>query len=109
MAVLLLNAATATGAGPVITRRDLPSIHTVQATMGGTVVATAVVLDLEGSLDNSTWFSITSYTFDAADITAEAAMFHQANKPVRFIRLNLTTLTGGTAPTITAKYTGTKQ
>lgn len=104
MAVLLLNAATATGAGSVHIVRPRPSKHTVAATMGGTVVATAVTVDLEGSLDNSTWFSLDSHPFTAAEITAEAAMFHVVSRPVRYVRLNLVTLTGGTAPTVTGKY-----
>ena len=104
MAVLLLNAATATGAGSVHTVRTTPLRHTVAATMGGTVVATAVTVDLEGSLDNSTWFTLASHVFTAAEITAEAAMFHVVDRAVRYVRLNLITLTGGTAPTVTGKY-----
>jgi len=104
MAVLLLNAATATGAGSVHTVRTRPAKHTVQCTMGGDVVATAVTVDLEGSLDNSSWFSLASHAFTAAEITATSAMFHIVDKSVRYIRLNLTTLTGGTNPTVTGKY-----
>ena len=105
MAVLLLNAATATGAGSVFTVRTRPGKHTIQCAMGGDVVATAVTVDLEGSLDNSTWFSLASHAFTAAEITATSAMFHVVNKAVRYVRLNLTTLTGGTNPTVTGKYT----
>lgn len=104
MAVLLLNAATATGAGSVHTVRTRPSQHTIAATLGGDVVATAATVDLEGSLDNSTWFSLDSHAFNAAEITATSAMYHVVNRPVRYVRLNLTTLTGGTNPTVTAKY-----
>lgn len=104
MAVILLNAATATGASPTWTVRMKPVKHTVQATMGGTVVATAVTVDLEGSLDNIDFFTLASHIFTAAEITAEAAMFHVIDKPVRFVRSNLTTLTGGTDPTVTVKY-----
>ena len=108
MAVQLLNAATATGASASWAVRRVPRNHTVQATMGGTVVATAVTLDLEGSLDNSSWFQLANHVFTAAEITAEAAMFHAANKPTRYVRLNLTTLTGGTAPTVTGWYESEK-
>ena len=108
--VSLLSAATATGAGsstalgdfsPSGTTLGILSNFTVQATMGGGVVATAVTVALEGSIDNSNWFSLASHAFTAAEITAEAAMFHVVNKAVPFIRGNLTTLTGGTNPTIT--------
>lgn len=104
MAHRLLNAAAATGASSAQKVGQIPSAHTVQATMGGTVVATAVTLDLEGSLDNTTWFTLASHPFSAAEIVAEGAMFHVIDKPARYVRLNLTTLTGGTAPTVTAKY-----
>ena len=104
MAHTLLNAATATGAGSTQKVSMIPSSHTVAATMGGTVVATAVTVDLEGSLDDSTWFTLASHAFTAGEITAEAAMFHVADKPVRYVRANLTTLTGGTDPTVTVLY-----
>ena len=104
MAHLLLNAATATGAGSSIKVSQIPSEHTVQATMGGTVVATAVTVDLEGSLDGTTWAALASHPFTAGEISAEAAIFHIVDKPVRYVRANLTTLTGGTDPTVTVKY-----
>ena len=104
MAHTLLDAATATGAGSTQKTYSIPSAHTVAATMGGTVVATAVTVALEGSLDDSTWFTLASHVFTAAEITAEAAMFHIADKPVKFVRANLETLTGGTAPTVTVLY-----
>lgn len=104
MAHLLLNAATATGASSSLKVSQIPSQHTVQATMGGTVVATAVTVDLEGSLDGTTWATLASHAFSAGEITAEAALFHVVDKPVKYVRANLTTLTGGTAPTVTVKY-----
>ena len=104
MAILLLNAVTATGAGSSVAVRTIPAKHAVQATMGGTVVATAVTVDLEGSLDNTTWDALDSHAFSGAEITAEAAVWAVTDKPARYVRLNLTTLTGGTNPTVTAKY-----
>lgn len=104
MAHTLLDAATATGAGNTQQVRSIPDKHTVTVAMGGTVVATAVTVALEGSLDDSTYFELASHALSAAEITAEAAMFHIVDKPVRFVKANLTTLTGGTAPTITVLY-----
>jgi hypothetical protein len=72
--------------------------------MGGTVVATAVTVDLEGSLDNTTWFQLATHPFSAGDISAEGAMFHVIDKPVKYVRANLTALSGGTDPTVTVKY-----
>ena len=104
MAHTLLSAATSTGAGSSQRVSMIPSQHTIQATMGGTLVATAVTVDLEGSLDDSTWFQLARHAFSAGEISAEAAMFHVNDKPVKYVRANLITLTGGTAPTVTVKY-----
>ena len=104
MAHTLLNAADATGAGSTQRVSLIPSQHTVQATMGGTVVATAVTVDLEGSLDDTTWVQLARHAFSAGEISAEAAMFHVIDKPVKYVRANLITLTGGTDPTVTVKY-----
>ena len=104
MAHTLLNAATATGAGSSQKVSQIPSQHTVAATMGGTVVATAVTVDLEGSIDDTTWFQLARHVFSAGEISAEAAMFHVIDKPVRYVRANLIALTGGTDPTVTVKY-----
>ena len=104
MAHTLLNAATSTGAGSSQRLSLIPSDHTIQATMGGTVVATAVTVDLEGSIDDVTFFQLARHAFSAGEITAEGAMFHVIDKPVRYVRANLITLTGGTAPTVTVKY-----
>jgi hypothetical protein len=104
MAKVLLDAATATGSGERVRMNRKPSQHTLQATMGGTVVATAVTVDTEGSLDELTWFQIDQHVFSAGEITAEGAMWHITGTPVKFLRANLTTLTGGTAPTVTVKH-----
>jgi len=104
MAVKLLNAATATGASLTWAVRMKPRNHTVQFTITG--APTAVTVDLEGSLDDITWTSLASHVTSAGELAAAAAMFHVVDKPVRYTRINLTTLTGGTAPTITALYEG---
>ena len=106
MARTLLNAATGTGAGGTFKTNTIPDKHTVQVTMGGTVVATAVTVDLEGSLDGTFWQALASHALDAGEITAEGAIFHVVNAPIKYVRANLTTLTGGTAPTVTVKYLG---
>ena len=104
MAARLLDAVTATGAGGSVRMNQKPHAHTIQAMMGGTVVATAVTIDVEGSLDDSTWFQLVQHAFSAGEITAEGAMFHLADMPIKYIRSNLTTLTGGTAPTVTVLH-----
>lgn len=102
----LLDAVTVTGVGSSSTASaevgQLIKDHTVSVTTTGS--PTAVTMDLEGSLDDVTFFSLASHVFTAAEITAGNAMFHVVNKPVRFVQLNLTTLTGGTSPTVTGLH-----
>jgi len=104
MSVILLNAVTATGVGQSFQNNNGFVSHTVQVMVTGS--PTVVVVDLEGSLNGVTWFQLQQYTFDAADITAQAALFHQNDKLVDYVRLNLITLTGGTAPTVVGLWTG---
>ena len=108
MAIKLLGAVTGTGAS-VSKTFDIPiKNHTVQITVTGS--PTAVTVDLEGSLDDPddgfTFFQIATHPFSGPDITAQNAMFHVTDKAVTTIRVNLTVLTGGTAPTVTALYEG---
>ena len=104
MAHTLLNAAAATGAGSTQKTFSIPAMHSVQVTMGGTVVATAVTVALEGSLDGTFWQAMATHALVSAEISAEGAIFHVVNSPIKYVRANLTVLTGGTAPTITVKY-----
>lgn len=104
MAKTLLDNATATGVSVAVKMNRKPGNHTFAVTMGGTVPATAVTVDVEGSLDDITYFQLVSHALSAGEITALGAMFHLIDMPVKYIRANLTTLTGGTAPTITVKH-----
>lgn len=106
MAVILLNTVTATGAGGSIICGQGISEHTVQATITG--APTAVTVALEGSLDATTWIELDSHVFSAGELTATKAMWHVVNKVVKHVRLNLTTLTGGTSPTVIGKWEGNK-
>lgn len=56
-------------------------------------------ITLDGSLDGTTFFDL------SGTITAHAAasMTHIVNKPVKFVRATLASLTGGTSPTITVR------
>ena len=98
---VLLNAVTATGAGRELAF-DLPrKEHTVQVVITGGPAA--VTVDLEGSLNGTEWFQLAEFIFSAGDLAAGQAMFHVTNKPVMDVRANLTTLTGGASPTVTAR------
>jgi len=103
MSVKLLAAATATGTSSTWTVNKTPRNHSVQITITG--APTAVTVDLEGSLDGSTWVSLASHVMSAAEITAAQALFHVVDKPTRRVRANLKVLTAGTSPTVTVIYT----
>jgi hypothetical protein len=102
MSFKMLDAVTTTGASQSVPIRKIGVKHTVQATTTGN--PTAVTVDLEGSLDNITWFQIATSPFTAGEITAQGSMFHVIDTPVRYVRVNLTTLLGGTSPTVTVLY-----
>lgn len=69
--------------------------------LGGTANATAVTVNIEGSIDNANWFTLASHTFRSEEITVGQAMFHVIGKPTLDIRGNLKKMVGGTVPTLT--------
>lgn len=90
----LLKSATATGAGTVLDLGNPTfSEFTCAVTWGGTT-PTNTVVDLEGSIDNSTYDELATET-----ITATGTMFHVVDKPVRYIRGEYVSKSGGDATT----------
>lgn len=75
--------------------------HTFQVNVTGSPAGCAV--QLEGSLDNSTWFDLSGSQTCTSNI-----MIHIVNKPVSYVRGNLTTFSGGTNPTATIRYVGVR-
>jgi hypothetical protein len=96
----LLDAVTATGASTVIQTRGSKMAFGLQVVLGGTVVATGVVVKLEGSLDGINFFTLA--TWDKSTPQSSGDIVFAYLKPVHHVRLNLSTLSGGTAPTVTA-------
>jgi len=102
-AFILADALDSTGAGPTYggatgdERYD--GFHAYQVNLTG--APTAVTIAIEGSLDGLIWHELVEHVFDSGELTATSALFTFADKPVTFIRANLTTLTAGTAPTVT--------
>jgi len=85
-----------------------PNEHTVSlAVTGGPANCS---FQLEGSLNSTTgvdgtWFALSG----AVDCTVAAnRMFHVVNKPVPWVRGDLTALAGGAAPTVTLSYLGAR-
>ncbi len=104
MAFKLLDGVTATGESESVAFTKLVKDHTIQVIVTGT--PSGVTVDLEGSLDDTTFFQLATHAFSGGEITAQKAMFHVENKVIKNVRLNLTALSGGTAPTVTAIYEG---
>lgn len=103
MAFLMLSdSTTAPDTSESIIFRKIIKDHTVQLVVTGT--PTAVVTNLQGSVDGDNWAELSSYSMTSGELSDGVAMYHVIDKPVRFIRLQLDTLTGGTSPTVTAFY-----
>ena len=99
--------------GPSVFLAEAKSEHTVEGTfVDANTSITAGVVDLEASQDgrgvsdaDATWYAIGSHTLTSAEVTALAFMFHVVDKPVRRVRVNISTLTGeGAGDTATVKY-----
>ncbi len=69
-------------------------------TTGGPATCT---LNVQGSLDNINWFDLSGN-----QTCTSSLMFHVVNKPVQYVRINLSALTGGTSPTVTTTVFGEK-
>lgn len=100
----LLNAVTSTGVGPAKGLSRLIDKHVLQVDITGGPSAVTVIL--EGSIDGNDFGIISTHAFSAADLTNTTAIFFDLDSPLLHIRLNLTVLSGGTAPTVTAIYEG---
>lgn len=90
--VISLDAAVAVGAGVAL---EVEGSRSYALDVRSTGTPTAISVTLEGSLDGSNWETLGSAA-TAAGIT------WSVDTPVKFVRANLGTLTGGTTPTVTA-------
>lgn len=94
---------TASGTTTAFDVRQLsPSQHSMQAIETGGPSGCSV--QLEGSLDNVNWFNLSG----AQSCTAASIFFSVVQRPADFVRGNVTTLSGGTSPTITLSYLGSQ-
>ena len=75
------------------TVRLSPDELTVQLNVTG--APTTCTYQVEGSLDNVTFFDLSG-----AKSCTSSLMFHLDSKPVRYLRGNLTALSGGTSPSV---------
>ena len=99
----LLAAATVTGDGPVYDN-VVPFLATaLQLEITG--APTRVVVNLQGLISGATYDTLAVLDTDQGYLTGEVVML-QLPVPVRQVKCNLGTLTGGTAPTVTAHFAG---
>lgn len=95
-----LNAATTTGAGSSRDLGELADHHTMLFTVTGGASWTIV---LEGSHDDTHWLSLGQGSGSSAgpiEVTVPTTAL--PGTLVRYVRANLTALTGGSSPTVTA-------
>ncbi len=113
MAHLLLNGVTTTGVSQSIFLAKVVQDHTVSCYYTDEDSSiTALTIALEGSDDprsvsdsDAHWYQLASHIFSALEIANKKAMFHVNNKPIKRIRLNLSTLTGaGSGDKVYARY-----
>lgn len=97
VALTSLSAATATGAGTSQAYTFARQAFALQVTSTGT--PTAVIVNLEASLDGSHWFKVGAWN---STLQTTGDIVFVSDAPCYTIRANLATLTGGTSPTVTA-------
>ncbi len=103
--VLLSTTSTETSAGFNVTA-IAPFRHTVAVVVTGSPVS--CTFDLEGAITtirpaSGDWFSLSGNQTCTSSI-----MFHVADRPVLWVRANLSVLSGGSSPTVVATYLGTR-
>ena len=105
----LLNAVTATGTGRAIRLSGVvPFRHTGAITVTGAPATCTLNIQWAITADTPTandWFDLSGNQ----DCTSSSAGFHIADRPILWVRGNLTVLTGGTAPTVSLRYLGKGQ
>lgn len=88
-----LDAATATGPGA---EKDLEGSYGTHFMMTASTGDPDYQVDFEGSHDGVTWLSLGAANQPGSTIV------QLVNTPLRFVRANLSSLSGGTSPTVTA-------
>jgi hypothetical protein len=100
-AIKLLNAATNTGDGPVFNLEFPQLVAAVQAEIAG--APTQAVINLMGLLDGSTWDTLCVLDTSQGYVSGEISPI-TFPAPIRQIKGNVATLTGGTNPSISLYF-----
>ena len=91
-----LDAVGSTGAGESHDFETAVRDMTMIATCTGS--PDSAVVQLQGSHDNESWIGFSSVTLSGVSTVATTTALHW----IRYVRANLTTLSGGSSPTVTA-------
>ncbi len=87
-----LNAASSTVPGTVYALQ--PSVYSYTWTVATGEPVTSATVNLEGSLDGSTWYVLDIASTSDSNWSA-GEMRHVVNKPANYLRLNLVSIAGG--------------
>lgn len=87
-------------AGPGTSYALQPSVYSYSFTVIPVGSVSACTVNLEGSLDGTAWFTLATVSTTDAN-WANGELVHVVNKPVNFIRGNLTSIAGGGSITAT--------
>ena len=97
-----LNAATTVGPGTINDLETVSDDHTIiSSCTGGTPGPFSAVVALEGSHDGVTWAPLSAGVSFSTSNSGVSSTTPVRSALVRYVRANLTTLYGGTAPTVT--------
>ena len=99
-----LKAVTATGAGTPVAFNSALSKIGMQVSFTGS--PTAVIVNLNGTLDGKNYFNLAQFKSGGGGTNSSGDIVFTSNTPVIGALANLTTLTGGTSPTVTATIIG---
>jgi hypothetical protein len=101
-AIRLLNAATATGDGPVFNLEFPQLAAAVQAEIAG--APAQAVISLMGLLDGGTWDTLCMLDISQGYVSGEISPL-TFPAPVRQVKANIGALAGGTNPSVSLYFT----
>ena len=87
-----------------VVRTAETSSHTVFCNFSTSGTVTALVIDLDGSIDNDLYENLAQHTFSAGEISSETAMYHVNDKYVSSVRSQISTLTDSGNTFVDCKY-----
>ena len=101
-AIKLINAATSTGDGPVFNLEFPQLAGAVQAEIAG--APAQVVINVMGLVDGATWDTLCVLDTSQGYVSGEISPL-TFPAPIRQIKGNVGTLTGGTSPAVSLYFT----